>query len=258
MSASACCEVFDPNNFAPRVGIVYSPLASGRMVVRGGYGIFYSRTSFTTSSNSLFSPPFYLLGVRFIPPVPFNDPFTHLDPQSRFPELVTGVSLFGQTFDLNMRTPYVQQYNLSAQTEISKDMVLEVAYVGTRGLKLLRQVAINQARLASVQHPIVNEVTGAIITTNTPGNAQLRAPFQGVATSNGANGFIQDQTTAQSSYNSLQLSFTRRLSRGLQVQASYTFAKSIDNASGQGGGSGTNGLINSGAALETSAIVGDQ
>jgi len=56
----------------------------------------------------------------------------------------------------------------------------------------------------------------------------------------------------------LQLSFTRRLSRGLQVQASYTFAKSIDNASGQGGGSGTNGLINSGAALETSAIVGDQ
>ncbi|PYS58252.1 MAG: hypothetical protein DMF74_24230, partial [Acidobacteria bacterium] len=72
------------------------------------------------------------------------------------------------------------------------------------------------------------------------------------------NGFLQDQTTAQSSYNSLQLSFTRRLSRGLQVQASYTFAKSIDNASGQGGGSGTNGLINSGAALETSAIVGDQ
>src|SRR5205814_1271404 len=58
----------DPNNFAPRVGIVYSPLASGRMVVRGGYGIFYSRIAFTTSSNSLFSPPFYLLGVRFIPP----------------------------------------------------------------------------------------------------------------------------------------------------------------------------------------------
>ena len=187
-----------------------------------------------------------------------NDPFTHLDPQNRFPELVTGVSLFGQTFDRNMRTPYVQQYNLSAQTEISKDMVLEVAYVGTRGVKLLRQVAINQARLASPQRPIINDVTGAIITTNTPGNAQLRAPFQGVATSNGGNGFIQDQTTAQSSYNSFQLSLTRQLSRGLQVQASYTFSKSIDNASGQGGGSGTNGLINPGAALETNAIVGDQ
>src|SRR5205085_11908009 len=74
----------------------------------------------------------------------------------------------------------------------------------------------------------------------------------------GANGFIQDQTTSQSSYHSLQLSLTRRLARGLQLQASYTFSKSIDNASGQGGGSGTNGLINSSAALETSAIVGDQ
>jgi len=246
----------DPNNFAPRFGFDYSPLASGRMVVRGGYGIFYLRESFTSSSNSLFSPPFYLLGVRVAPPI--GNPFFLVPSQNQFPTLVPGVSLFGLTFDRNMRTPYVQQYNLSAQTEISKDMVLEVAYVGTRGLNLLRQVAINQSRLASIQHPIVNEVTGAIITTNTPGNAQLRAPFQGVATSNGANGFLQDQTTAQSSYNSLQLSFTRRLSRGLQVQASYTFAKSIDNASGQGGGSGTNGLINSGAALETSAIVGDQ
>ena len=137
-------------------------------------------------------------------------------------------------------------------------MVLEVAYVGTRGLNLLRQLAINQAPLASVQRPIVNAVTGAIITTNTPQNAGLRAPFQGVATNGGQAGFVQDQTTAQSSYNSFQLSLTRRLARGLQVQASYTFSKSIDNASGQGGGSGTNGLINPGAALETSVVVGDQ
>ena len=246
----------DPNNFAPRVGFAYSLLASGRLVLRGGYGIFYSRTSFTSSSNSLFSPPFYLLGVRIAPLI--GNPFFLVPSQNQFPTLVPGVSLFGLTFDRNMRTPYVQQFNLSAQTEISKDMVLEVAYVGTRGLNLLRQVAINQARLASPQRPIVNEVTGAIITTNTPGNAQARAPFQGVATNNGPTGFIQDQTTAQSSYNSFQLSLTRRLARGLQVQASYTFSKSIDNASGQGGGSGTNGLINSGATSETSAIVGDQ
>jgi hypothetical protein len=246
----------DPNNFAPRVGFAYSPLASGRMIVRGGYGIFYSRTSFTSSSNSLFSPPFYLLGVRAAPSI--GNPFSQVPSQNQFPTLASGGSLFGLTFDRNMRTPSVQQYNLSAQIEVSKNMVLEVAYVGTRGRNLLRQVAINQAPLASIQHPIINVVTGAVITTNTTANAQLRAPFQGVATSNGSNGFSQDQTTAQSSYNSFQLSLARRLSRGLQVQASYTFSKSIDNASGQGGGSGTNGLINPGAALETNAIVGDQ
>jgi len=248
----------DPNNFAPRFGFAYSPLASGRIVVRSGYGIFYSRTSFTSVNNSLFSPPFYLLAVRFLPPLPINDPFAVVPSQSESPRLVNGASLFGLTFDRNMRTPYVQQYNLSAQTEISKDMVLEVAYVGTRGLNLLRQVAINQARLASLQHPIVNEVTGAIITTNTPQNAGLRAPFQGVATNNGQAGFVQDQTTALSSYSSMQLSLTRRLARGLQVQAAYTFSKSIDNASGQGGGAGTTGFINSGAAGETGVIPGDQ
>ncbi|MGH9871407.1 MAG: TonB-dependent receptor domain-containing protein [Pyrinomonadaceae bacterium] len=251
----------DPNNFAPRVGFAYSPFRSKRLVWRGGYGIFYSRTSFTSVNNSLFSPPFYLAALKSSPPATFNDPFSSLVSQSRFPALVLGVPLSGLTFDRNMRTPYVQQYNLSGQFELFKDTLLEVAYVGTRGLNLLRQVAINQARLASPQHPIINDVTGEVTTTNTTGalgNAGLRAPYQGVATNSGQAGFVQDQTTAQSSYNSLQLSFTRRLARGLQIQASYTLSKSIDNASGQGGGAGTTGLINSGSTSETSGVIGDQ
>jgi hypothetical protein len=67
--------------------------------------------------------------------------------------------------------------------------LLEAGYVGSRGINLFRQVGINQAQLASPQHPIVNAVTGAAITTNTPANAALRAPFQGVSLS----GFFQDQ-----------------------------------------------------------------
>src|SRR5439155_10594202 len=70
--------------------------------------------------------------------------------------------------------------------------------------------------------------TGAVITTNTPANVQLRAPFQGVEIS----GFSQRQSTAQSSYNSLQMSLTKRLSKGLQFLVSYTYARSIDNGSG--------------------------
>lgn len=137
--------------------------------------------------------------------------------------------------------------------------MLEVAYVGTRGINLYRRVAINQARLASPQRPIINVVTGEIITTNTPQNAISRAPYQGVSITNlNIAGFNQDQASAQSTYHSLQTSLTRRLARGLQFLASYTFAKSIDNASGTGGGANTNGLIDTGDIADSGFFPGNQ
>ncbi|PYS53637.1 MAG: TonB-dependent receptor plug, partial [Acidobacteria bacterium] len=129
---------------------------------------------------------------------------------------------------------------------MGKDLLFEVAYVRTRGLNLIRNIAINQAQLASPQHPIINEVTGQVITTNTPANAQLRAPYQGVE----AGGFVQIQSTAESTYNSLQMSLTKRLSNGVQLLASYTYGKSLDNASG--------GSASTGDVLETASIAGNQ
>ncbi|MDT5158634.1 MAG: hypothetical protein QOH51_2991 [Acidobacteriota bacterium] len=251
----------DPNNFAPRVGFAYSPLDSGRMVVRGGYGIFYSRTSFQYITLNVIAPPTFVFGSRVALTgvdagrfIPVADPFFAAPPASAFPTFVPNVALSGTFFDRNLRTPYMQQYNASVQYELSKDYVVEAAYVGTHGVNLFRQIGINQARLASPSNPVVNGVTGAVITTNTPANAALRAPFQGA----GLNNFFQNQTTAQSTYNSMQLSLTKRFSRGLQFLASYTFAKSIDNASGQGGGPGTGGVLNPGSVGETSPILGNQ
>jgi len=242
----------DPNNFAPRIGFAYSPLNSGRLVLRGGYGIFYSRTSFQYITLNVIVPPTYVFGVRV--GAPLNDPFFAAPAPDQFPTLVPGVALSGTVFDRNVRTPYLQQYNANVQYEAAKDLLLEVAYVGTRGLNLFRQVAINQARLATPQNPITNDVTGAVITTNTAANASLRAPFQGA----GINGFFQNQSTAQSNYHSLQASLTKRLSKGLQFLASYTYAKSIDNASGQGGGAGFGGVVNPGGVGETGGILGNQ
>ncbi|MCU1264881.1 MAG: Cna protein B-type domain, TonB-dependent Receptor Plug Domain protein [Acidobacteria bacterium] len=242
----------DPNNFAPRVGFAYSPLESGKLVVRGGYGIFYSRTSFQYITLNVIAPPTYVFGVNV--GAPLSNPFFPAPAQNQFPTLVPGVALSGTLFDRGIRTPYIQQYNVNAQYEVLKDYLFEVAYVGTHGINLFRQIAINQSRLASTANPITNAVTGAVITTNTAANAALRAPFQGVS----LNGFFQNQSTAQSNYNSLQVSLTRRFSQGLQFLASYTFAKSIDNASGQGGGAGIGGVLNPGAVGETSAILGNQ
>ena len=217
----------DPNNFAPRVGFAYSPLASSRLVVRAGYGVFYSRGS-SGPLNNIQTPPTYLVGTRLAPPS-LSDPFFAVPSSDKFPTFVPGATLTGQFLARNVTTSYFHQYNAGVQYAAGKDLLLEVAYVGTRGLNLPRLIAINQAELASPQHPIFNEVTRAVITTNTPANAQLRAPFQGVSIPN----FSQSQTTAQSTYNSFQVSLIRQLSKGLRFLASYTFAKAIDNTSGR-------------------------
>jgi hypothetical protein len=239
----------DPNNFAPRVGFAYSPLDSGRLVVRGGYGIFYSRPSTAYIGIAINAPPLYT--VRRSPAataVPLSDPFFPLPSEDQFPAFVRGVALAGQIFDRDLRAAYVQHYTASVQHIMGRNLLLEVAYVGTRGINLIRDIAINQARLASPQNPIINAVTSEAITTNTPAatNVALRAPYQGVEVGS----FLQIQSTAQSTYNSLQVSLTRRLSKGLQFLASYTHAKSIDNASG--------GSDSTGDVRDTINIAGNQ
>jgi hypothetical protein len=232
----------DPNNFGPRVGFAYAPFDSCHLTLRGGYGIYFSRPSTTHINNTINAPPTYTL--RRSPAgalVPLENPFFALPSQDQFPAFVPGVLLSSSTLDRRLRTAYFHQYNASLQYSLSQNLMLEVAYVGTSGHNLFRNVRINQARLASTQQPIVNAVTGQVITTNTPSNTLLRAPYQGADIV----GFQQFQFTAESSYNSLQMSLTRRLSRGLQLLASYTFAKSIDNASGMEG-------------LDNSIILGNQ
>jgi len=242
----------DANNFGPRVGLACSALPSGRLVIRSGYGVYYSRATFAYASASSQLPPMFILGVRN--GAPFDNPFFNVPPQSQFPTFVPPVPLAGPAFDRGLYTPYVQQYNLSLETSLRKALVLQAAYVGASGRKLFRQVAINQAHLGNPQNPVTNAVTGAVFISNSPSDAQLRAPLQGVS----INGFSLTESTAASSYNSLQLSITARPFNHAQFLAAYTFAKSIDNASGMGGGSGISGVVNTGAVNDSGPILGNQ
>jgi len=242
----------DPNNFGPRIGFAYFPAPSGRLIVRGGYGIYYSRATFAYASASSQLPPTFILGVRN--GAPFDAPFFSVPAQSQFPTFVPPIPLAGPAFDRGLRTPYVEQYNFSLETSLRKDLVVQAAYVGASGRNLFRQVAINQAQLASPQNPVTNAVTGAAFTSNSPSDAPLRAPLQGVS----INGFSLNESSADSSYNSLQLSVTARPSNRTQFLAAYTYAKSLDNASGLGGGAGISGVVNTGAVNDSSPILGNQ
>ena len=242
----------DPNNVGPRIGFAWSPLNSGRLAVRAGYGIFYSPPSFSYLALQYFAPPFFLISDTS--GQPFSSPFATAPPDSSFPLIQPGSSINAEVIDRDARTPYVQQFNTSVQYELVRDTTLQVAYAGSRGVKLFRGVAVNQARIASLDHPIVNAVTGQVITDNTNANAPLRAPMQGVSSAF----FDLNESTAQSTYHSLQATLNRRFSRGLQFSASYTFSKSIDNASNPGGGANSEGLLDRSGGLDTANVWGNQ
>jgi hypothetical protein len=242
----------DPNNFGPRIGIAWSPLSTGRLAFHAGYGIFYERPSFIYLGLEYFAPPFFL--DTNTSGQPFNNPFGVAPPDSSFPLLQAGESVVGTSIDRNARTPYTQQFNTSVQYELRRNTTVQLAYAGSHGVKLFRQVSVNQAAIASLNHPITNPVTGEKVTVNSFENSPLRAPMQGVSTG----GFALNESTAQSSYHSLQAMVNRRFSRGLQFSASYTFSKSIDNASNPGGGANPDGTLDRSGGIDTANIWGNQ
>src|SRR5216683_4173157 len=242
----------DPNNFGPRVGLAWSPLSSGRLAIRAGYGIFYARPSFFYLALGYFAPPFFLDSDTS--GQPFSHPFATAPPESSFPLIQTGNSVSATVIDRNARTPYTQQFNTSVQYELPRNTTLQIAYAGSHGVKLFRGVAVNQAKIASLNHPITNAVTGQVITDNSIENASLRAPLKGAISAL----FLLNASNDQSTYHSLQGSLNRRFSRGLQFSASYTFSKSIDNASNPGGGANSNGSLDRSGGLDTANVWGNQ
>ncbi|MBA3355305.1 MAG: carboxypeptidase regulatory-like domain-containing protein [Pyrinomonadaceae bacterium] len=174
----------DTNNFAPRIGFAYSPLDSNRMVVRGGFGFFYDRPSAAFINTVFSNYPFLREIEITVPSgnVPITTAFsaqpTTLPLSNWLPFRITRASGTGGTYvirdntgvafdargnmssaanlgniaetfefravDRNLKTPYVQQWNLGVQYEINKSMLFEARYVGTRGRNLLQAVAFNQ------------------------------------------------------------------------------------------------------------------
>ena len=212
----------DKNNFAPRFGAAYLLTKDGKTVVRGGGGIFYDngvlQDRFGTARTNA---PFAITNIDNNPA-----PFPATGSATTFTRLLgSGIATGAASIDLNFRTPYAAQYNLSVQREIFSNILAEIAYVGRRGVNLSRQVNINQ-----------------IVAVNSP-QAQIAPvgsrPFAGLDTplaARFANDIIQQQSSGRSSYNALQIRVEKRLSKGSSFLAAYTFSKSIDTASGIGTG----------------------
>jgi outer membrane receptor protein involved in Fe transport len=200
---------FEPvhSTFAPRVGFAYDLFGNGKTALRGGFGMFYDQPLFHVFRNPVFrSLPFVNRGrITTITSFPVD------------PSVFRGVETTTETFQFHLRPSYVMQYNLNVQHEVMPNTIVALAYVGSRGVNLFGQGDINTAIPQILADGTQFFPAGSV--RRNPNFGTVRAVFQGFS----------------SNYNSMNASLQRRLSNGLQFQASYTFGKAIDDRSGTSG-----------------------
>ena len=221
------------NNFAPRLDFAWRPYE--KLVVRGGYGLFYGAFENRGGNPSLgYNYPFQFTlnynRVNDVTPVRYPDGSVATIGQglASIPTDNTAavpgnsLNLRGVTFDY--KTPYVQTYNLTFQHELGSHHAVEVGYVGSRSSHVETFVGSNG-------------VTALV----PPGlNANLYRTFPDFT-----GGFNFAAPVGEGTYNSLQTKFIRRMHRGLQFQINYTLAEARANygdlLSGGGFGPGFRG-----------------
>jgi hypothetical protein len=239
----------DNNNFAPRIGFAYK--AANHLVVRSGFGVFYSPTtgigpnstnsggiSYNAVTNITTSidgnrTPFTTLADPF--PQGFNRPANGGDGLLTFiGQSINGVARFD-------RVPYSLQWNFDIQYELPNEMLIDIAYAGNSGVKLLAQAQLNQLPdqylslgdqlNTSVPNPLFGFVPAtSSIGQRTTTRGQLLRPYPHLTGLQQTYGSL-----SHSSYHSLQAKFRKRYRNGLQMQAAYTWSKMLDDFSSVGG-----------------------
>jgi Carboxypeptidase regulatory-like domain/TonB dependent receptor len=194
-------KVYEENNknFQPRVGIAWDPFNDGKTSVRAAYAILADQPV-----TNMVTP------LAANPPLAEPRTFTGAITLSNAINIAAAAGLAPSNVVHDFKNAYVQSWNLNIQREVIRDLGVSIGYFGAKGTHLRVARNINQ-----------------------PINGGAR-PFTRLVPSDtfplavNLNNIVQPESGSNSSYNAMWLTATKRLSRGLQFDASYTFSKSID------------------------------
>ena len=226
-------HLFNP---APRFGFAYDPFGNGKWAVRGGYGVFFEHTNGNEGNTESLegSPPLVQSSTQYN---------------------ITGyqnIGAGGLAFPLNVNYiptkavwPYVQQWNVGVQHEFWKNIVADIAYVGSKGTHLTLQSDYNQVLPSTTTpftsgQPITSAICNSLSVNGAPvtgsaltnlniacGNGDGPTPYRPYL---GLNNITQLVDMANSIYNAMQIS-VRRTYGHLQTSVAYTWSHSLDDSS---------------------------
>jgi Carboxypeptidase regulatory-like domain/TonB dependent receptor len=189
------------NSFQPRVGLAWDPFKKGRTVIRAAFAIMTDQPTLGLGTNLAGNPPFAV-------PVSLSSTTSNFNLGNAF-SLASGGNLSISSIAQNYKVAYVNEYNLNIQQQFGDNFAVTAGYYGSKGTDLNIAVDLNE-----------------------PLNGVL--PFQKLSASSpidpgvGLSHITQYESVGNSNYNGLWITAKRRLAKGLQLDTSYTFSKSID------------------------------
>jgi hypothetical protein len=209
----------DRHNWAPRVGFAWQPFGNTKTVVRSGYGVFYDQTFGDVYLSKVANPPFASVNVGI---VTYAMPLLMASPQlvgtgyliqNAFqPGLVAPVYPGLAPYEFHFQDATIQEWAFDIQRTLPGSWLLDVGYVGTRGLHLPRSTDPNQPD---------------------PSNPALCSPVTGCPRTypNIASNWDYTESSASSIYHALQMKFEKHYANGMAFIGAYTWSKAIDDAS---------------------------
>lgn len=225
-------------NLGPHIGLAYTPHPG--LVVRGGFALVYAQI-FSNLGGQVSSPgydvvtPFNNLGAAQAQPftlsqgIPLtgqqnlNDPAASIGPGS--PSAPLSDASAAQFFSL-ASLPTVQQWNLGIQQELGWGTVFELNYIGNHGIHLPLTMSLNQPQVVDPQGNINVALANSIVSAGTTVALQNARPLPNIQAIGGQGDY------SGSHYDSMQATLRRQFTSSIAFVSTYTWSKSIDDASG--------------------------
>jgi carboxypeptidase family protein/TonB-dependent receptor-like protein len=238
----------DYKNLAPRASIAWDIFGTGKTVVRSGYGIFFDAFSQDMLLGHLPYPTFYAPGPAYndIGPNPVQQALLSQPNVTVLPTtpIYSAPSCTGSAecdifaFDQNIKTPYMENYNLNIQQQISSKVALQVGYVGSQGHRLFRFFDINQPSNAAVTAAdLANAnatpgcVAGGVVVAGPGCILDFGVPRVFTNAPPGTVYIFQENSSGKSNYNSLQASLKVSAWHGVNSVVNFVWSRSMDNSS---------------------------